>query len=174
MNRALLSLGANIEAPLSQLARARAALETHPRITLTAVSRVYRSAPIGPQEQPDFFNAAIDLSTDLSAHGVLAALQDIEAHQGRRRLTPWGPRCIDLDLILFNDEHVDTPDLIVPHPRMHERAFVLDPLIEILGEHYRLPNGHTLGRLRAGCGGQIIRLEGAFPAPSAQAEGSHE
>lgn len=174
MSRALLSVGANIEKPLLQLARARAALERHPQITLVAVSQVYRSAPIGPQEQPDFFNAALDLTTDLSAHGLLTVLQEIEGNQGRRRLTKWGPRCIDLDLLLYNNERFDTPDLTVPHPRMHERAFVLAPLIEILGENHRLPNGHRLGTLRAACEGQIIRLEGAFPAASAQVEGSDE
>ena len=93
---------------------------------------MYRSAPLGPQDQPDFVNAVVLVETGLEARALLDGLQAIEADLGRRRESvQWGPRVIDLDLLLYGDLVVDEPGLTVPHPRMHERNFVLLPLREI-------------------------------------------
>nr|WP_314901249.1 2-amino-4-hydroxy-6-hydroxymethyldihydropteridine diphosphokinase [uncultured Deefgea sp.] len=128
------ALGANLGDPAAQLQQAIAALAAWPAMTLLQSSSFYASAPVGYTDQPDFVNAVCELSTDLSAPEVLAALLSIEAEQGRQREFKNSPRTLDLDLILYGNEQVNLPDLTVPHPRMHERAFVLQPLLEIAPE----------------------------------------
>jgi 2-amino-4-hydroxy-6-hydroxymethyldihydropteridine diphosphokinase len=128
--RACIGLGANLGDARHTLRAARQAIATLPQTTLVAFSSLYRSAPIDATG-PDFWNAVALVDTGLSPHALLEALQRIEAQHGRER--PWrnAPRTLDLDLLLYADRRIDEPDLEVPHPRMHERAFVLLPLAEL-------------------------------------------
>lgn len=151
MIQALIGLGANIGDPISQLQAACVQLAQHPDCRLHAASRVYVSAPLGPQDQPDFLNAAIALQTRLTPHALLDVLQAIELQLGRVRLRHWGERCIDLDLLLFGDVCLDDPRLTLPHPGMASRAFVLQPLIDLLGADFRLPCGNQLATLLDAC-----------------------
>jgi 2-amino-4-hydroxy-6-hydroxymethyldihydropteridine diphosphokinase len=128
---AYVGLGANLDEPRRQVEGALSELGTLPRTRLLKASSLYRSAPLGYANQPDFVNAVAALETGLDAPGLLAGLQAIEARHGRSRSFANAPRTLDLDLLLFGDSTIDTPELKVPHPRMHERAFVLSPLLEI-------------------------------------------
>lgn len=98
------------------------------------VSQVYETAPWGLTAQPAFLNQALELHTSLTAESLLDAIRNIEYHAGRARDIPWGPRTLDIDVLLFDDAVVETPELQIPHPRMHLRRFVLAPLAEIAGE----------------------------------------
>ncbi|MCX7197795.1 MAG: 2-amino-4-hydroxy-6-hydroxymethyldihydropteridine diphosphokinase [Proteobacteria bacterium] len=129
--RAYVGLGANLGDPLAQMRAAVTALGRLPATTVAGVSSVYRSAPVGYLEQPDFCNAVVALDTGLSPQALLAALLAIEHEGGRTREFRNAPRLIDLDLLLHGDRVVDEPDLTVPHPRMIDRAFVLLPLAEL-------------------------------------------
>jgi 2-amino-4-hydroxy-6-hydroxymethyldihydropteridine diphosphokinase len=117
--------------------------------TLTARSSLYRSAPWGVVAQDPFVNAAALLDTELSPHALLAALKTIEAEQGRVTTFRWGPRVLDLDILIYADRRIDEPDLTVPHPRLHERAFALIPLAEIdprfTAQRDALPPGERAG-----------------------------
>lgn len=149
--RAYIGLGSNLADPQAQLARAVAALRSLPASRLTALSRFYRSRPMGPADQPDYLNAVAMLDTRLEAHELLDALQSIENDQGRvRGPLRWGPRTLDLDLLLFGADIIDTGRLKVPHPGIAERNFVLYPLAEIAPELV-LPDGRTLQQLLAAC-----------------------
>jgi 2-amino-4-hydroxy-6-hydroxymethyldihydropteridine diphosphokinase len=108
-----------------------AALDQLPHTRVVKKSSLYRSAPIGHAAQPDFINAVAELETGLPAERLLAELQALEARHGRQRSFPNAPRTLDLDVLLFGNAVLDTPSLKLPHPRMHERAFVLKPLLEI-------------------------------------------
>lgn len=145
--RCFVGLGSNLDDPVQQLQRALAALAALPASRLGAVSRFYRNPAIGPGPQPDFVNAVAELDTGLDAETLLAQLQAIETAQGRRRTVRWGARTLDLDLLLYGDQVIDTPTLQVPHPRMLERNFVLHPLHDIAPDLV-LPDGSSLsGRL---------------------------
>ena len=163
MNQALVGLGSNVEAPLTQLADAYRRLNTDPKITVETASSVYLSAPHGPKDQPDFYNAAISLHTTIPPEQLLKTLLSTETKMGRKRLRHWGERCIDLDLLTYDRIEITSPDLVLPHPRAHQRRFVLDPLIELLGEDYCLPGIGTLQSLQAQCAGQAIRVLCDFP-----------
>jgi 2-amino-4-hydroxy-6-hydroxymethyldihydropteridine diphosphokinase len=128
---AYVGLGANLEHPRQQLLRAVEALAHLPRTQLLAHSSLYRSAPVGKTDQPDFINAVAALRTELEPVELLDALLDVEATQGRLRSVPNAARTLDLDLLLFDDRVIREPRLEVPHPRMHERRFVLLPLAEL-------------------------------------------
>jgi 2-amino-4-hydroxy-6-hydroxymethyldihydropteridine diphosphokinase len=129
---AYLGLGSNLDDPAAQIARAIAALEALPDCTLRAVSSFYRNPPMGPQDQPDYVNAVVALDTRLAPRALLAAMQAIERSQGRDRDGQrWGPRTIDLDLLVYGNTVLDEVHLQVPHPGIAERAFVLVPLAEI-------------------------------------------
>jgi 2-amino-4-hydroxy-6-hydroxymethyldihydropteridine diphosphokinase len=135
MTRAAVGLGSNLDHPRRQLARAVRALARLPRTRVLAVSPNYVSAPVGTSgPQPDYVNAVALLDTELSARALLRRLLAIERRQRRRR-DPRGPakapRTLDLDLLLFGRRRVRVPGLVVPHPRMHERAFVLRPLADV-------------------------------------------
>ena len=150
MKPALVGLGANIDSPLEQISSAVTALGAHDAINLVGVSPIYRSAPMGPSDQPDFYNACAHLETSLTAPALLAVLQAFEKAQGRIRHRHWGERCIDLDLLLYAAEVIASDTLTVPHPGLKARDFVLRPLIDLLGPDYRLPSGETLSQcLRA-------------------------
>lgn len=128
---AYVALGSNLGEPRKQLAQARVALERIPETELVRASGDYRSAPLGPQDQPDYVNAVVALRTTLDAESLLTAMQGIEDAQGRQRSVRWGPRTLDLDLLLYGDGIYRTSRLTLPHPEMHCRAFVLVPLAEI-------------------------------------------
>ncbi len=129
--QAFVGIGSNLANPADQVARAVAALQELPYTDLVARSALYESAPFGPVKQPDFVNAVVQLETELDAAELLRRLQDIEQKHGRRRGERWGPRVIDLDLLVYADEVIDDDALTVPHPGIAERNFVLLPLQEI-------------------------------------------
>lgn len=152
-----IGLGANSGEPLPQLRRALTALHAHPDLSVLEVSALYRSPPMGPQDQPDFLNAVASLRTALAPEALLDVLQAQEAEAGRRRSRRWGPRPLDLDLLLYDDASLDTVRLRVPHPGLGERAFVLLPLCDLVGPDFRLPGGLTLAQALQHCGRQGTR-----------------
>lgn len=129
--RAYVAIGSNLADPRQQVEQAIRALRALPRTSLVARSSLYRSAPYGPVAQPDFVNAVAALATGLDVADLFRRLQAIEHRQGRMRGERWGPRVIDLDLLVFADVLIATGDLTVPHPGIAERNFVLLPLQEI-------------------------------------------
>jgi 2-amino-4-hydroxy-6-hydroxymethyldihydropteridine diphosphokinase len=128
---AFVGLGANLGEPRRQVTQACVELDGLPHTRLVKASSLYRSAPVGYAEQPEFVNAVAQLDTGLPAERLLAELQAIEERHGRRRGFANAPRTLDLDLLLHGDAVIHTPMLTLPHPRMHQRAFVLMPLLEI-------------------------------------------
>ncbi|WJW74903.1 2-amino-4-hydroxy-6-hydroxymethyldihydropteridine diphosphokinase [Thiohalobacter sp. IOR34] len=149
--RAYLGLGSNLEQPHRQLRQALVALATLPESRLVRCSAFYRSPPMGPAGQPDYLNAVAALETRLPAEELLDRLQAIEAAQGRvRGGLRWGPRTLDLDLLLYGQERIDSPRLQVPHPGLAERAFVLYPLAEIAPD-LQLPGLGPLAELLRAC-----------------------
>jgi 2-amino-4-hydroxy-6-hydroxymethyldihydropteridine diphosphokinase len=151
MTPAYIALGSNLDAPAEQLDRAVTALAKLPGCELDRVSSVYRSAAVGPGDQPDYLNAVARMHTRMSAHALLDSLQRIEQEQGRIRDTRWGPRTLDLDILLFGDETISTARLSVPHPQIPQRHFVLYPLCEISGEQLVFPDGTELSALLRRC-----------------------
>ncbi len=130
--RAYIGLGSNLRAPVRQVQRALCALRQIQKTVLVDYSSLYRSKPLGGISQPDFINAVAALDTRLKAHELLAELQSIERRQGREREgVRWGPRTLDLDLLLYGEEQIRTKALTVPHPGLLQRSFVLFPLLEI-------------------------------------------
>ncbi|MBD8038636.1 2-amino-4-hydroxy-6-hydroxymethyldihydropteridine diphosphokinase [Solibacillus sp. A46] len=132
MTTAYLSIGTNIGEREQNLQDAVKLLLSHKEITVTAISSIYETAAVGFTEQADFLNIAVAVETSLNAFELLAQCQKIENDLGRVREFRWGPRIIDLDILLYNNEKYETENLVVPHPRMFERAFVLVPLEEIM------------------------------------------
>jgi 2-amino-4-hydroxy-6-hydroxymethyldihydropteridine diphosphokinase len=128
---AYVGIGSNLDDPMRHVREAFAELDTLPHTRMVKRSSLYRSAPIGFPAQRDFVNAVAQLETGLPAERLLAELQGIEARHGRMRSFPDAPRTLDLDLLLYGDAVLSLPALTIPHPRMHERAFVLKPLLEI-------------------------------------------
>ena len=132
MTEVYIGLGSNLQQPIAQVQQALQALAALPTTQLLGHSRLYRSTPMGPAGQPDYINAVAALETSLSALDLLLALHAIERAQGRiRDGQRWGPRTLDLDILLYGDECINLAQLIVPHPGLHERNFVLYPLHEI-------------------------------------------
>lgn len=131
MNNAYLSLGSNIGNRLEHLQQAVELLNENPSIKALKVSSVYETEPVGLTEQAKFLNIVVNLETTLEATELLSACQSIENKLGRMRKIRWGPRTVDLDILLYNEEHIQLEHLIIPHIRMQERAFVLVPLVEI-------------------------------------------
>lgn len=151
---AYIGLGANLGDAQAALRSARVALEALPRTRLLAFSSLYRSAPMD-SSGPDYVNAVAALCTELTAAELLASLQSIEGQHGRQRAYRNAPRTLDLDLLLFADQRIDTPELQVPHPRLHERAFVLAPLTEIAPE-LQVPGRSIVHELLRACTDQRI------------------
>lgn len=152
MERVYIGLGSNLATPFQQLRAALAALEALPDSQLAAVSSAYASDPLGPADQPRYLNAAAALDTSLAPLQLLDALQAIELAQGRQRKNErWGPRTLDLDILLFGDRLIDEPRLQVPHYHLHARPFVLYPLAEIAPAGLQLPDGRDLAALLSDC-----------------------
>jgi len=145
---AFVGLGANLDNPLQQVTQAISELDAIEHTRVLAASSLYRSAPVGYADQPDFINAVAKLQTGLSPRRLLDALHVIENRHGRRRSVRNAPRTLDLDLLLYGELVVREEDLILPHPRMHERAFVLLPLVEIAPDA-SLPGYAPLAQLLA-------------------------
>lgn len=143
MTRVFLGLGSNLGNRLEYLQQAIGLLEESPGVMIVRVSSVYETEPVGFKEQGRFYNAVTEIETSLSPRDLLKLILDIELRLGRVRTRPWGPRTIDLDILLYGDEVIEEPDMIIPHPRMVERAFVLIPLLEIWPEAH-LPGGKKL------------------------------
>lgn len=140
-----IGLGSNLGDPAANLHSAIAQLAAADGVVLHGVSRFFTSKPMGPQDQPDYVNAVVCVRTDLSAHALLEVLFAVERAHGRVRdaNVRWGARTLDLDLLLYGDEVIATPDLHVPHPGICERSFVLLPLAD-LAPHRVFPDGRTL------------------------------
>ncbi len=156
---AYIGIGANLQDPLAQVARARQELRGLPHSRCTRASGLYRSPPLGPPSQPDYINAVAELETRLTPEALLRALQAIERRHGRRRgAQRWGPRTLDLDLLLYGELMLDDETLTIPHPGLYERNFVLYPLLELGGE-IPVPGHGTVARLAAACPrGALVRV----------------
>lgn len=146
-----IGLGANLADPEHQIDWALGALHLLPGSVLDAVAPRYRSRAVGPQPQPDFINTVARLHTALEPLVLLRELQRLEAARGRERGTRWGPRTLDLDILLYADRCISLPDLTIPHPRIGERNFVLIPLLD-LAPHLELPDGTAVTALLAKTG----------------------
>lgn len=158
MKTAYLALGSNLGDRAASLARA---LELLARDELTAISRlssVYETAPIGPVPQPDFYNLVCEIQTIITAPELLTHCLELEADLGRVRREAWGPRTIDIDLLWYDEERIDTRSLTLPHPRMLERSFVMVPLAEIAPR--LVLDGETAASHAASLGGTGIRRVG--------------
>lgn len=162
MSRALVALGGNLDDPVRRLPRVMAELDELPRTQLLRASSLYRTAPVGHADQPDFINAVALVETALPPPALMAELLAMEARHGRRRGARNGPRTLDLDLLLYDDRVLDDSFVTLPHPRMHQRAFVLTPLLEIMPEAV-IPRHGGIQPLLAACADKdmVIRLDGS-------------
>ena len=151
MTIAYIGVGANLNNPKKQVQIAIANLTKLPATTLLIYSNLYRSRSLGPQNQPDYINAVAALETALPPYELLRTLQELEKKQGRQRNGErWGPRVIDLDILLYGDSRIQNDDLIIPHPQLTCREFVLYPLAEI-AKNLILPTGESILTLKAQC-----------------------
>ena len=155
MARVYLGLGTNLGEREQNLATALARLQE--RLRLVAVSSLYETAPWGVTEQPPFLNAAVAAETDLSPADLLAFIKGLEREMGRQPGGRWGPRLIDIDILLYGDLVLQTPDLVIPHPNLAERAFVLVPLAEIAPEVIHPVYQQTIQALLARVGHEGVR-----------------
>ncbi len=155
-----IGIGSNLNQPIRQVTRAIEELQKFPASDYVAHSSLYYGPPVGPQNQPDYINAVARLQTQLEPLALLEALLEIErAHLRVRTGERWGARTLDLDLILYGDRQISGSRLTVPHPRLHERAFVLYPLEE-LAPQIRIPGHGPIGDLIANCPqGSLRRLD---------------
>ena len=147
---AYVGLGSNLDNPLARVKRAFEDLAAQEHLTLVSTSSIYRSAPMGPQDQPDYINAVACVETDLSPLALLHVLQAIERAHDRVRLERWGPRTLDLDLLLYENITMTSDELTLPHPGLGVRNFVLVPLYEIAPQ-LCLPDNRTLDELLKAC-----------------------
>ncbi|MCP1675002.1 2-amino-4-hydroxy-6-hydroxymethyldihydropteridine diphosphokinase [Natronocella acetinitrilica] len=150
MTVAFVGLGSNLDDPPARLRAGLAGLRGLRLTSLQACSRLYLSPPMGPQDQPDYYNAVACLETDLQPHELLTALQAIEVAEGRRRVRPWGPRTLDLDLLSMGDIRVMSATLALPHSGVLERDFVLAPWAEIAPD-YVVPGLGPVAQLLHDC-----------------------
>lgn len=179
---AYIGLGSNLGDPRAQVGRAIEALARLPGCTLGRRSSLYCTTPVGPMPQPEYVNAVVSITTGLAPLGLLAALQGIEHDHGRvRDGTRWGPRTLDLDLLLYGDWQLRLPDLVLPHPELANRAFVLVPLAEIAPTTLQVPGlGHPQDLLAALGDRDGVRLCPAagyaapMPPPISGAQTSHQ
>jgi 2-amino-4-hydroxy-6-hydroxymethyldihydropteridine diphosphokinase len=156
---AYVGVGSNLDGPQRQVAQALGELDGIPGTRVVKRSSLYRSAPVGYAEQPEFVNAVAALDTTLDPEALLGELQAIETRHGRRRSFPNAPRSLDLDLLLYGEAEQRSARLTLPHPRMHERAFVLKPLVE-LEPGIAIPGRGRALDLLAACAGQRVEKTG--------------
>jgi 2-amino-4-hydroxy-6-hydroxymethyldihydropteridine diphosphokinase len=149
---AFIAFGSNLGNRLKHLRTGKRELEAHAGL-ISAQSRVFETEPVGgPDNQGAYLNAVVQLETGLSAPDLLRVLLEIERSRGRERRERWGPRTLDLDVLLYGDQIIHTPDLTVPHPRLHDRAFVLEPLSDLV-PHLEIPGiSRTVDDLRSSVG----------------------
>lgn len=160
MTTAYIGLGSNLDGPVQQLEQAIAALRDLPQTRVLQQSSFYQSKPLGPEQQPDYVNAAVLLDTSLTAFALLEHLQSIENKQGRvRGPVRWQARTLDLDLLLYGDELITTEDLIVPHPEIANRNFVLIPLAEITPDLHVPGQGRVTELLAQTGEADIVKLK---------------
>ena len=153
-----IGLGSNLQDPVSQLNQAIDHIRQVPQIVLKQVSRFYQSRPMGPQDQPDFINAVAKIQTTLEPMALLMGLQRIEAlHQRQRTAAHWGPRTIDLDILLVDNKIIKMKDLQIPHPHLCQREFVVYPLYEIAPD-WQLPSGESMTDIKRRCSPNGITL----------------
>lgn len=153
---AFIGLGSNLDDPAGQLALAVSELAKLPGTELVRQSPFYASRPVGPPDQPDFINGAVWLSTELAPHALLDHLQAIEQAHGRERLQHWGPRTLDLDLLIYGNQTLQDERLTIPHRELAHRDFVLQPLLDLKPD-LTLPDGTTAASLRAQCPDNRLR-----------------
>lgn len=157
---AYVGLGSNQDRPVQQVRTAIGELAALPETRVQAASRLYRSAPLGPANQPDYINAAVALDTGLAPDALLAEMRSLESRHGRvRAAVRWGPRSLDLDLLLYGDATINTADLQVPHPGVSERLFVLYPLADIAPD-LEVPGHGSVATLLANCAPARIEVLG--------------
>jgi 2-amino-4-hydroxy-6-hydroxymethyldihydropteridine diphosphokinase len=165
--RTVIAMGSNIGDRLDYLQGGLDGLFDTPRITFLAVSPVYETTPVGGPEQPDYLNAVVIAETSMPAQAVLERCLSLEDAYGRVRDERWGPRTLDLDLIIYGDEVSNSPGLTLPHPRAHERAFVLAPWLDA-DPQAQIPGCGPVADLLAALGtAGIARVEGAVLHPPA-------
>ncbi len=161
--RVYVGVGSNLGDRWANLALAARALRAAPRIAVVQASRVFDAAPLGPP-QPRYLNAALELEADVPAPALLGALQEIERRGGRvRTAVRWAARTLDLDLLLYGDEVIRRPDLVVPHPALAVRRFVLAPLAELCPDRIVPGTGRTIGQLLALVPPEDIVPAGLYP-----------
>ncbi len=149
--RVHLSLGSNLGDREANLQRALSRMDSRSRCRLLGASRIYETEPVGDIEQPPFLNLAAEIETDLAPLELLTVLKETERQMGREPAARWGPRLIDIDIVLYGDRVVESDELTVPHPRFRDRAFVLQPLVEIAGHAIDPVTGATVEDLAAAC-----------------------
>jgi 2-amino-4-hydroxy-6-hydroxymethyldihydropteridine diphosphokinase len=152
---AFVGLGSNLDNPVAQVSHALDALDNLPQTSVLRRSSLYRSAPVGYLEQPDFVNAVAQLETELTPHALLDALLALEHESGRTREFCNAPRTLDLDVLLYDDLQHHEHGLTIPHPQMHRRAFVLQPLLEIAPDSV-IPGVGAAADAAQQCTGQIL------------------
>ncbi len=154
-NQTFIALGSNLKNPIFQIQQAFKALNQLPDTHLVKQSSLYKSAPVGKLDQPDFINAVAQIETTLKPQELLEALLEIERHQGRIRTALNSPRTLDLDILLYENLQYCDENLIIPHPRMTQRAFVLQPLIEI-APNCNIPGYACISKLLTACSEQKL------------------
>ena len=158
MTLAVIALGSNIDAPIQRLIEARGYLAALSEFRVLDASPIYQSPPMGPQDQPPFFNAVVSGAFAGEPLALLSALQQIEKSMGREKNRLWGERCIDLDIIQLGDSKIDLPNLTIPHPGLRNRLFVVQPMIDILGMDHKVPGLPELGTLREALSAEALTL----------------
>ena len=151
MTNVFIGLGSNLDEPLSQLRKAVEHIKQVGNLELINISNFYRSAPMGPQDQPDYINAVVEVTTSLNAEQLLDELQAIENKQGRVRSQHWGARTLDLDILLYGSEVINSERLTVPHSGISERNFVLYPLRDLVDENFEIPESGNISQLLTAC-----------------------
>jgi len=165
--RLAVGVGANVGDPLAALRGAVARIAAHPGVRGAVVSSLFRTAPVGGVEQPDFLNAVLVADTDLGPDDLIALAEGVEREFGRTREVRWGPRTLDVDIIAMDGEVLDDPDLTLPHPRAHERAFVCVPWLDV-EPGAALPQG-PIGSLDLDRSGVVRRSDLALALPADRA-----
>lgn len=158
MTLTVIALGANIDNPVAQLKEAYKRLKKLPNLTVAKASPIYQSPPMGPQDQPPYFNAVVSGHFTEEPNTLLTALQGIERSMGRVKRRHWGERCIDLDIIQLGESETNLPNLTIPHPGIQDRLFVVQPMIDILGTDHKVPGLLELGTLRQSLSEETLTL----------------